>query len=112
MDSTYVQQSAADATYVAPSGGQGNETFQIDAAPTTKSNIQNETMVIDRPAALPVTSRITPSMNSIMTDDISDDEAVAVVATPPKPTHQLIRSAAKNHKELFKWVFYFIFFYV
>lgn len=98
MDSTYVQPSA-DATFVAPGNGpsQANETFQVEAPPaSTKTCIQNETMVIERPP-----TRANPSINSIMTDDISDEESAAV-ATPPNPKPQMVRSALKNHKELFK----------
>lgn len=91
-----------NATFVAPNAdpSQANETFQVDAAPM-KILLQTETMVIDRPPPETTTSRITPSMNSIMTDDISDEEPAEVVSTPQNRI-PIVRSAAKTNKELFK----------
>lgn len=106
MNATFVQP-AADATFVAPTTaglGQANETFQVEAAAAPmKILIQSGTMVLDRPAP-EATARNIPSMNSIMTDDISDEEATeaVVVATPQNQRTDIIRSAAKNNKELFK----------
>lgn len=102
MNATYVQPS--DATFVAPSTGStvdSNETFQVEAAPM-KVLIQHDTMVLDRPASGSALPRISACRTSIMTDDISDDEGAVVAATPQKPHNLIIRSAAKNNKELFK----------
>lgn len=99
MDSTYVQQ-AADTTYVAPTAGaNSNETFQVEGSGVSKMAIANETVVIDKPAVAPP-KRTNPSVSSIMTDDVSDEEPLVVV--PPKSRPPLVRSAAKNQKELFK----------
>lgn len=91
MNSTYVHSAVEPSTNGL---GLANETFQIEAAPLPIL-LQNATMVIDRP------TQPTEAMNSIMTDDLSDEEE-AVVATPQNQRNPIVRSAAKNHKELFK----------